>query len=503
MAALDFLPPSDARSDAVRELLASGVFDRSKGQERLFLYLCEKCFRGQSEDLKEFTIATEAFGRTDGFDPKGDSIVRVEMHRLRKRLKEHYQDKPGVRILVPEKSYHLDFRFPEAPAAIAPAPSQLDAERRAWWKSWIAPAAVGALLVAVITAATMRREPPARPVDIPAAVAVKSAITEKPASRGGTLRILCGRPVMRYTDPYGNVWEGDRHYQGGEPLILDNMESMQGYDANVLGGLRQGSFRYSIPLEPGTYELMLIFAEPPIAPGPVVNHTDETREFGVALNGKPVLRNFDVKDEVGGYHQAHFRVFKDVTPGPNGKLEIQFSSGSQRAFVNGLVIRPGTPGKMSPVRIVARPQPYADAKRNVWEADMYYRGGRQIVRPVPPTGVADGRLYTGERHGTFQYAIPVPEGVYRVNLYFWEFWWSRLGSGEGKPGDRVFDVFCNFRPLLQRFDLLAEAPENNVVMKSFGGLRPDAQGRLVLSFVPHANRAMINAIEVLDEGGAK
>jgi hypothetical protein len=220
------------------------------------------------------------------------------------------------------------------------------------------------------------------------------------------------------------------------------------------------------------------------------------------LNGKPVLRNFDVKDEVGGYRQAHFRVFKDVTPGPDGKLVIRFTSGSQRAFVNGMVIRPGTPGKMLPVRIVARAQPYADAKGNVWEADMYYRGGRQIVRPVPPSGVADGRLYTGERHGTFQYAIPVAEGTYGVNLYFWEFWWSRAGSGAGKVGDRVFDVFCNFRPLLQRFDILADAPANNVVVKSFGGLKPDGQGRLVLSFVPHANRAMINAIEVMDESGA-
>lgn len=66
----------------------------------------------------------------------------------------------------------------------------------------------------------------------------------------------------------------------------------------------------------------------------------------------------------------------------------------------------------------------------------------------------------------------------------------------------MFDVFCNFRPLLQRFDILAEGPPNNVVSKSFHGLTPDAQGRLVLSFVPHANRAMVNAIEVFDEGKA-
>ncbi|MFN7936262.1 MAG: malectin domain-containing carbohydrate-binding protein [Bryobacteraceae bacterium] len=499
MAVLDFLPLSDARSDAVKALLGSGVFERSKGQERLFLYLCEKCFSGQAEELKEFTIATEAFGRPAEFDPKDDSIVRVEMHRLRKRLREHYQGKSdAVRILLPEKSYQLDFQFPVpvTPVVVAEPVPPVVAEH--WWRRWVLPVGVGVLLMAVIGAATMRREA-VREIPVVAKTAPAPVTPEKPLKAGKALRILCGRPVMRYTDPYGNVWEGDRFYQGGEPLILENMETMQGYDANVLGGLRQGNFRYSIPLEPGTYEVMLIFAEPPISAGPFVNPADETREFGVSFNGKPVLRNFDVKDEVGGYHQAHFRVFKDVKPGVDGKLEIQFSSGSQRAFVNGIVVRPGTVGKLLPVRIVARPQPYVDAKGNVWEADLFYRGGRQIVRPVPPSGTPDARLYVGERHGTFQYAIPVAEGRYRVNLHFWEFWWSKAGSGNGKPGDRVFDVFCNFRPLLQRFDLLAERPANNVVTKSFTGLRPDGQGRLVLSFVPHANRAMVNAIEVVEE----
>ncbi|MBL8177730.1 MAG: hypothetical protein JNK48_23840 [Bryobacterales bacterium] len=505
MAVLDFLPVSDARSDAVQALLGSGVFERSKGQERLFLYLCEKYFSGQSEELKEFTIATEVFGRQAHFDPKDDSIVRVEMHRLRKRLREHYQGKDGVRIVVPEKSYQLDFRFPAEVAPqepVAVEAVETPAVAGTWWKSWGVPLGIGIILMAVIAAATMDRREPR--VETAAAAPRKQETAERPSLRAGrALRILCGRPVMRYTDPYGNVWEGDRYYEGGEPLILENIESMQGYDANVLGGLRQGSFRYSIPLDEGAYELTLIFAEPPIAAGPVVNPADETREFGVALNGKPVLRNFDVRDEVGEYQQAHFRVFKDVKPGPDGKLEIRFTSGSQRAFVNGIVLRPGVAGQLLPIRIVARPQPYADAKGNVWEADIYYRGGRQIVRPVPPGGgVADPRLYLGERHGTFQYAIPVAEGSYRVNLHFWEFWWSKAGSGSGKAGDRVFDVFCNYRPLLQHFDVLAEAGPSHTTVKSFGGLRPDSQGRLVLSFVPQANRAMVNAIEVLDEGVA-
>ena len=303
VSAPDFLPSSDVRSDAVKALLASGVFERSKGQERLFLYLCEKFFSGQSEELKEFTIAMEAFGRPVDFDPKDDSIVRVEMHRLRKRLREHYQANPdAVRILLPEKSYQLDFQFP-APAN-RPEPSSPSTPT--WWK-WIIPASAGVLLMAVIAFAALRRDgptPDVLPVPPPKA-AEKPEKSVAPSARG--LRILCGRPVMRYTDPYGNVWEGDRYFEGGSPLIIENVESMQGYDANVLGGLRQGNFGYSIPLDPGIYELMLIFAEPPIGPGPLVNTADETREFGVSVNGKAILRNFDVKDEVGAYHQAHFR----------------------------------------------------------------------------------------------------------------------------------------------------------------------------------------------------
>ena len=36
--------------------------------------------------------------------------------------------------------------------------------------------------------------------------------------------------------------------------------------------------------------------------------------------------------------------------------------------------------------------------------------------------------------------------------------------------------------------------------KTFRGLEPNAQGKLNLQFVPVQNYAMINAIEVIDEG---
>jgi len=38
------------------------------------------------------------------------------------------------------------------------------------------------------------------------------------------------------------------------------------------------------------------------------------------------------------------------------------------------------------------------------------------------------------------------------------------------------------------------------VEKRFTGLQANAQGKLILSFVPQANYACVNAIEVLDQG---
>ena len=38
------------------------------------------------------------------------------------------------------------------------------------------------------------------------------------------------------------------------------------------------------------------------------------------------------------------------------------------------------------------------------------------------------------------------------------------------------------------------------VRRSFGGLRPDAYGAIRLQFVPVRNYALVNALELLDEG---
>src|SRR5215475_9850940 len=72
-------------------LLASGFLGRTNNLVRLLIFVCEKYFDGAFEEIKEYSIAVQALGRPENFDPQVDTIVRVTAHALRKRLEEYYR----------------------------------------------------------------------------------------------------------------------------------------------------------------------------------------------------------------------------------------------------------------------------------------------------------------------------------------------------------------------------------------------------------------------------
>src|ERR1700731_1530048 len=93
-------------------VFASGIFSRAPGLAHMLRYVCTKYFEGQSDQVKEYNIAVEALGRPADFDQKRDSIVRVEAHRLRKRLREYYQAEGAdhtIRIEIPPGQYAPKF----------------------------------------------------------------------------------------------------------------------------------------------------------------------------------------------------------------------------------------------------------------------------------------------------------------------------------------------------------------------------------------------------------
>src|SRR5215471_17120049 len=121
------LPENRSELEAV---LRSKEFIRSPALAKLLEYLCEKTFSGQIQQIKEFSIATEVFGRDPDFGEKRDSFVRVEVHRLRKKLQHYYASEGAgrlVQIVIRPGNYQPCFERvagttePEIPPAIMPA----------------------------------------------------------------------------------------------------------------------------------------------------------------------------------------------------------------------------------------------------------------------------------------------------------------------------------------------------------------------------------------------
>jgi TolB-like protein len=111
--------------EAVREqlerVLASDLFSGARRHSRLLRYLVERTLAGQSDQLKEYVLGTEVFDRSDSYDPRIDSIVRVEARRLRSRLEDYYSGAGAgdpIVITVPRGSYIPTFTAAAAAAAV-------------------------------------------------------------------------------------------------------------------------------------------------------------------------------------------------------------------------------------------------------------------------------------------------------------------------------------------------------------------------------------------------
>jgi len=102
---------TDERNE-LQAVLDSGIFNRAPNLANVLTYVCAKYFEGAGEQIKEYNIAVEALGRPAEFDQRRDSIVRVEAHRLRKRLRDFYEAEGAshsVRIEIPSGQYAPQF----------------------------------------------------------------------------------------------------------------------------------------------------------------------------------------------------------------------------------------------------------------------------------------------------------------------------------------------------------------------------------------------------------
>jgi hypothetical protein len=134
-----------------------------------------------------------------------------------------------------------------------------------------------------------------------------------------TVRVNAGGGA--YTDSAGNAWSADCCNSGGNVYSTTNAVAGTS-DPTLYQSERwnSGSFTYTFSgLAAGSYQVTLKFAEiAGLGPG--------QRQFNVAINGAPVLTNFDVAAQVG-QNTALDKTFSTTTAS-NGQLTIAFTQGA-------------------------------------------------------------------------------------------------------------------------------------------------------------------------------
>jgi hypothetical protein len=504
-----------AELDAV---LVSGILGKANNLVRLLTFVCEKYFEGETDDIKEYSIAVEALHRSQNFDPQTDTIVRVTAHSLRRRLEEYYRAEGAdhaVHICLPAGGYVPIFvrkeelthnsgghtaavvppngsiSLPEAEAAAVVTPSRDVAETvlpetpTAGARFRRIPVLMGLLLLLLslvwlgwyllnhkVEHRIARQVPSAVPLGL------------------GTIRTLIGDGRQPYSDESGSVWERDRFCTGGESFSVPRPAIQGTDDPQLFFGGRRGIFHCKFPLPGGAYEVHLLFAE-------TAGLLENARTIGFSLNGGP-SQLVDIVDDAGASDTATRKVFTDVEPQSDGSIHVDFVNAD--SFLNAVEIVPGVPHHMLPVRIVAgRRSAFRDSTANLWLPDRYYFGGRASKIGNDVSKMPDGGLYEGQRIGHFHYAVPVVPGrQYTVKLYFLERWFGIQNQNVGGVGSRIFDVWCNGTVLLRNFDIMREAGSQTLV-KTFPHIEPTAQGKIEIYFKPAVNYPAVSAIEIVPE----
>jgi hypothetical protein len=493
----------EAERAELQTVLQAPIFVRSPALSHLLSYLCEKTFAGETDQIKEYTIALDVFERQDSFDQDTDSIVRVEANRLRKRLSDYYTHDGAndfIRITIPVGQYVPSFEKVAVSApreAMAPAAdTQPGALGREWYRrSWMIAAAMALLVAAVATGFLIREKYRGKPTIVPVEQAASEPTVGLPV--GEEVRILAGSS-RKYVDHAGKVWGPDAFFTGGSPVASSVQHIWRTQDPIIYRNSRQGDFFYNIPLKSGIYELRLHFAETFYGPESSGGGGEGSRTMNVSANGQVLLHDFDVLADAAGDRTADVKVFSNISPSSDSQLHLAFASGpGGSAMVSAIEILPGVRGQIRPVRIVARDAPYYSDDSRWWSPDMFFKGGQLRASQEPAEGTDDPEFYETERWGHFSYAIPVAAGKYAITLHFIER--NSAETSGGGAEDRIFDVFCNGKAIVRKVNIRDRVGGNRPLVMKIKGLEPNAQGKLLVQFVPVTRYATVSAIEVVGE----
>jgi TolB-like protein/Tfp pilus assembly protein PilF len=97
----------------VERVLGSPTFHQVDRLKRFLTFIATEALAGRSDQLKEYVIGVQVFGKEESFDPRTDPIVRVQARRLRARLVQYYREEgrnDEVVVELPKGGYAPVFK---------------------------------------------------------------------------------------------------------------------------------------------------------------------------------------------------------------------------------------------------------------------------------------------------------------------------------------------------------------------------------------------------------
>ena len=262
-------PSADEIRAELGRVLASEGFANAERMSKFLGYVVERSLAGEGEQIKEYAIGVDVFGRDASYDPRLDSIVRVEARRLRSKVEEYYAG-PGrandVIIQLRRGSYVPTFeRRPNAVAVTHDeAPALVESNRSPRSRLGLALLVAGLVIVA-LAAWGSRRWPGRPPVEPAMSIAVlpftqystgtedqllAARLTDGVTSelaKMGTLRVVSHTSVLQFAGTRTPLLEIAKTLNAN--LLLEGTVERTGHDIRVAARLVSGTSNYKLWVE--------------------------------------------------------------------------------------------------------------------------------------------------------------------------------------------------------------------------------------------------------------
>jgi len=162
--------------------------------------------------------------------------------------------------------------------------------------------------------------------------------------QNGTVVFATNAGGSQYTADDGTTYQADTNFDGGSTYSFGG--DVTGTDDDTLYQTERygGSFGYDVPVDNGTYEVTLQFAEiyqgvssqdSPDSAGPADGTNENDRLFDVAIEGQTVVSSYDIYSEVGSPTATEKTYTVEVT---DGTLNVDFSVVNDNAKISALTV---------------------------------------------------------------------------------------------------------------------------------------------------------------------